>query len=229
MWHYPVMVIRAITLVALTYSLASLGPPLHAAPFAGPSGFKACAPSDPVVTVESRLAARLGGDFLGCFRSDPVDATNPVPPTSMASEYAFALAIHDREYSTADLHDLLSKVEQQWKGFEPVDGNLSDAYVSKLNGLIDEQRKDGGAGVQSVRPILVKIDHDHSNYYTVTSIRTYVVAANAARITATRVNADAVVLRDSRLLRLTIQRTLTGPADIARAEADIDRWAESIK
>ena len=147
----------------------------------------------------------------------------------MASEYAFALAIHDREYSAADLHDLLSKVEQQWKGFEPVDGNLSDAYVSKLNGLIDEQRKDSGAGVQSVRPILVKIDHDHSNYYTVTSIRTYVVAANAARITATRVNADAVVLRDSRLLRLTIQRTLTGPADIARAEADIDRWAESIK
>ena len=152
----------------------------------------------------------------------------PSQQASTPTAYAFALALHDRTYSVADLHELLSKVEQQWKDFQPLDGNLSDAYVAKLNGLIKEQRNTADSRVQSVRPALVKIDKANDGYYSITSIRTYVVAAGGTNVTAIKVNADAVTVRNSKLVRLTIQRTLTEPDDVTRTEADIDRWAKSV-
>lgn len=223
------MVIRTIAQAALTLSLAFMGPPTTSETVTAPEGLRSCPPGDPVATVEAGLATKLGGDFLGCFRSDStVAATNPAPPATTPIEYAFALALHDHDYTESDIHELLSKIEQQWKDFKPLDGKLSAAYLARLNEIINGQRKESGADVKSVRPILVKIDGDHSRYYTVTSIRTYAVASGSANVTIAKVNADAVVLRDSKLVRLTIQRALIDSADVGRAQVEIDRWAKSI-
>ena len=226
MWHHMIMVKRAIAQAALYLSFVSSASASETIP--APEGLKPCSPGDPVLSVEARVATRLGGDLLGCFRSDPIVAAEPAPRVSTPTEYAFAIAVHDRDYTVADLQQLLSKVKQQWRDFEPLQGSLSDEYLLKLYDLIREQRDADNTSVKSVRPVLVKIDGEHSGYYIVTSIRTYVVEADGMSVKATKVNADAVVIRNSGLVRLTIQRTLTDPADVARAQADIDRWARSI-
>jgi hypothetical protein len=62
----------------------------------------------------------------------------------------------------------------------------------------------------------------------VTSIRTYVVDLNGRRVTSTKVNSDGVALRGSQLVRLTIQRTLSDPNDVAQVESEMADWARAI-
>jgi hypothetical protein len=121
------------------------------------------------------------------------------------------MALRDRDYKVADLDNLLSTVKQQWKDFDPLSKEFKDSYTARLNALIKSSGSAAAPDVVSVKPVLVSIERGRSDYYTVTSIRTYVVDLNGRRVTSTKVNSDGVALRGSQLVRLTIQRTLSDP------------------
>lgn len=179
-----------------------------------PRGLQPCASADPVARAEAGVAAKLGGAYLGCFKSEQ-------PPV----EYALAVALPDRGYKLADLDNMLSVVRQQWKDFDPLGKEFKDAYIARLNELIKSNGSEAPPSIISVKPTLVSIERGSGNYYTVTSIRTYVVDHNGSRITATKINSDAVVLRGSQLIRLTMQRPLSDSADVAQVEGEIADWA----
>jgi hypothetical protein len=191
-----------------------------------PKGFVPCALGDPVATAEARVAAKLGGALLGCFQSERKMMTLKAgKPAAVPVDNAFALALHGEGYTQEDLDQLLSTVRQQWKGFDPLRDKLKDAYFAWLNEVI----KDGGSGASptliEVKPVLVSIDRPESNFYLVTSIRTYVVELNGKQVKVVKINSDAVALSRSKLIRLTVQRTLGDPADVEQVQGAIADWA----
>ncbi len=123
---------------------------------------------------------------------------------------------------------MLSTVEDQWRAFDPLSKEFKEVYIARLNQLIRDTSSTPASTVTSIRPTLVSIDRVDRSYYVVTSIRSYAVNSNQLALTATRVNADALVLRGSRIVRLTIQRTLSDPADVAQVQSEIRTWAQAI-
>lgn len=211
------------------------GDPATAAVFGGSSGFPApnglrpCAPGDPVAGMEARVIAKLGGDFLGCLWSGQttfVQGKPDVVPTPR--EYAFAIAVPGNGYTSADLDKLRSKVADQWKNFDPLSKEFKEAYTARINELIKGDGPASSATLSSVKPVLVSIDRLDDKSYSVTSIRRYVFEIDGGRVGRTKVNSDVVARRGSELIRLTIQRTLTGPSDVSQVQGEIADWARAI-
>jgi hypothetical protein len=191
-----------------------------------PAGLMPCASASPAAGLAARLAAQLGGDFLGCFQSE---RTGPATQNSASNpdEYAFAIALPGGGYTEADLDKLLSGVKAQWKGFDPLSKAFKETYTARLNGLLRRNGSPPSSSLVSVKPVLVSIDQPNDDYYLVTSIRTYVVDLGGERVAATKVTSDAVALRNAQLVRLTIQRTLSDPADVAQVQGEIADWARA--
>lgn len=224
----PVFVYFAM-LGLLTGSATSSGASAAPSALPAPEGLSSCPPGDPAALAVSGIAAKLGGETLGCFLSErkgtPLSATRagPVPV-----ENAFAIGLQGQAYTPKDLDNLLSNVEEQWKDFDPLDKKFKDDYISTLNNMLSQNRSPSAPNIISIKPILVSIDRLSDTYYRVTSIRTYTFEANGEHITSTKINSDAVVLRHSHLIRLTIQRTLSDPADVAQVQGEIANWAQAI-
>lgn len=217
-----------LILGVLAWGSALAATPAESGRLSTPDGFKPCAGGDPVATVEARVAAKLGGEFLGCFQSERrIAAPSAAKAAPMTVEYAFAIALQGRGYTLADLDSLLSTVKNQWKDFDPLSKQFKETYTARLNELIEANGSTPPSTIDSVKPVLVSIDRADPSYYSVTSIRTYVVNSNGGQVTLTKVNSDAVALRSSQLIRLTIQRTLTDPADVAEVEGEIADWARA--
>jgi hypothetical protein len=195
--------------------------------FPAPQGLQPCPPGDPLSALETSIAAKLGGAYLGCFRSPPTAPLPGVAAPMMSGEQAFAISLPGRDRGPADLANLLATVRQQWKDFDPLSKEFKDSYVARLNGLIKENGSSSLQSVVSIHPILVSIDEGDGRYYTVTTIRTYVVESDGRQITLTKVNADAVALQGSQLVRLTIQRVLRDPGDVAQVKGEIAGWAQA--
>ena len=194
-----------------------------------PSGLVPCSASDPAAAAVSAIATKLGGEFLGCFLS-PTKVATPTTADARSSpvEHAIAIGLHGNAYTLNDLSQQLFKVRDQWKTFDPLDKQSRDKYIARLNDLLANSNAKNVTKIASVSPVLVSIDQLDSSYYLVTSLRTYTVGADTGRTTFTQVNSDAVVLRHSRLIRLTIQRTLHDPADVAQVQTEITKWAQAI-
>jgi hypothetical protein len=223
--------LQLIGLLAL--GLLACGPACADAPnklggLSAPAGFRACTPDDPVTTAEAGIAAKLGGQFLGCFQSNRVILAPKAPNVAPSpADYAFAIALPRDDYTLADLDELLETIKGQWKNFDPLSKEYKENYLARLNDLIKENGSTPSPTMLSIKPVLVSIDRAKGNYYTVTSIRTYAAELNGARVTFTRVDADAVVFRRSHLIRLSIQRNLTDPANVAQVQGELDEWARA--
>jgi hypothetical protein len=96
-----------------------------------------------------------------------------------------------------------------------------------MNELFKENGSTSSANLISEKPLLISIDRPDAMYYIVTSIRTYFLKVNGEQVTSTRVNSDAVALRGSQLIRLTIQRTLRARADVAQVQDEVTDWARA--
>lgn len=193
-----------------------------------PKELSSCPPGDPVAAAEAGVAAKLGGEPLGCFVSDKrttVQGTTKSIPVSL--EHAFAIGIPGGPYTSADLDKLLSRVTEQWKGFDPL-GKEFENYKDRLNDLIKGVGTSPTATFSSIKPVLVSIDRLGTKSYSVVSIRNYILDLNSEHVSAIRVNGDAVVLRGSELVRLTMQRALTDPSDVAQLQGEIAEWARAI-
>src|SRR5271165_6938185 len=154
-----------------------------------PKGLSACAPSDPLAGMEAGVAAKLGGTFLGCFKSDKTITVQSASNTVLVPlEFAFAFELRG-PYTLADLDKLLATGIEQWKGYETL-SKESDTYKVRLNELI----KSVGitqANVSSITPVLVSIGKTGTNAFSVVSIRRYVVDASGEQVIQTKANASA--------------------------------------
>jgi hypothetical protein len=218
---------RAITLsvsIALALLLLVGAAPRNTMP--APSGLTARLSDDPVATAEAQLAAKFGIEYLACFRSESTVAQSAA--ASSPVEYAFADALPGDNHASADVERMLTIVKRQWKDFQPLSKEFKDTYIARLNSLIESNGSPAATPeFVSVQPILVSITPG-ANYYTVTSLRTYVIDTGSGRKIFTRVNADAIAFRRSRIIRLTIQRKLLDPSDVAQVQRDIAAWAQAV-
>lgn len=142
-------------------------------------------------------------------------------------DYAIANGIQGEGHIPADLDKLLTTVRAEWKGFDPLSNEFKVSYTARLNEVIKSHGSIVLPTVVSIRPVLVSIDRADDNYYTVTSIRTYVSELNGEHFTSTKVESAAVVLSNSKLIRLTIVRPLRYPADVPQVQGEMDDWARA--
>jgi hypothetical protein len=194
-----------------------------------PKGLSPCAPNDPVATLEGRVATSIGGQFLGCFQSEQrIETPGATELAPVPREYAFAIRLAGGGYTSADLDKLLSTVTAQWKDFQPLSTEFHDKYIARLNALI-KGTGETTTTIASIKPVLVSIDRLDAKSYSVVSIRSYVFNGNGGQVRTTKVNADAVVLRGRDLIRLTMQRMLTGASDVGQIRAEVSEWARATE
>ena len=121
---------------------------------------------------------------------------------------------------------LLATGIEQWKGFEPLSKDWEN-YTVRVNELIKSVGMTA-ASVSSEKPVLVSIGRIGTNSFSVVSIRHYVFEASGEQVIQTKVSGSADVLRGSRLVRLTVQRMLTEPSDVAQVQSEIAEWANAV-
>ena len=188
-----------------------------------PSGLRACAPIDVSTFVLGTVAAKFGGKVLGCFQSEGKAAVRRADKTAgFPVEVAFAVGLPGGPYNSTDLENMQAKVTQQWKDFGPLSKELPQEYLARLNDVI---REAVGGHVSAVRPVLVSIDRPGMDSYSVVSIRSYTLDLHGEQLSAVRVNGDAIVLRGSKLIRLTMQRILRDPSDVGLLQREVAEWA----
>jgi hypothetical protein len=76
--------------------------------------------------------------------------------------------------------------------------------------------------------VLVSIGRIGPKSFVVVSIRSYVLDTSGEQVSLTKVNASADVLRGPKLVRLSVQRVLTDPSDVAQVQSEIAEWATAV-
>jgi hypothetical protein len=133
-------------------------------------------------------------------------------------------------YTSTALGQLLTNIRAQWAGFNPLSREFHDQYTREVNELIRGSSRPGSANasVTSIKPVLVSIDRLGPDAYSVVSLRTYQLTVGGQPLRSVKVNADALALVDSTLVRLTLLREVQSAADVADAQAQIAGWARSL-
>jgi hypothetical protein len=143
-------------------------------------------------------------------------------------EYAIAFRISGGPFSPANVDALLSKVQDQWKNFNPL-SKEHDEYVTRLNAMIHgTDSKPNAAPLASIKPILISIDRLSPEAYLVLSVRHYVSMGETGEITSTKASGAVVVLQGTRLIRLEILRELRNPSDVDVVRQQVVTWAHEI-
>lgn len=194
-----------------------------------PKGLEPCSQSDAVAVAETRVAENLGGSLLSCFHSGrEIALQSTAKPALTPFEYAFAIRLAGEGYASGDVDKLLTTATGQWKDFQPLSSEFHDRYIARLNALMNEVSANQET-ISSIKPVLVSIKRLDAKSYSVVSIRSYVVTVSGTPISTVKVNADAIVLRGQNLIRLTMQRTLAGAADVADLQAEVAEWARAAE
>jgi hypothetical protein len=181
-----------------------------------PRGLIPCSPDDPVAGLEKRIATSLAIEFLSCFHS------------SSSDEYALVHRVLGDNFTPAEVEALRTKVAAQWKDFQPLSTEFHDKYIARLNEMIAASGS-ATAPISSIKPVLVSMKRLDPKSYSVVSIRSYVFNSSKGQERAERINADAIVLRGRRIIRLTIQRRLTAVSDVTDVQAEIAQWARAME
>ncbi len=226
----PSVLLQVLSLLILGL-LTSDPPHVYAQATSGalpaPKGLSSCAPSDPLAVAEASVAAKFGGAFLGCFKSErTITVQGATKPVLVPFEFAIVIDFPG-PYTLADLDKLLSRGIEQWKAFEPL-SKESENYAVRLNELIKSAGAGSAGSESSIKPVLVSIGRMGPKSFSVVSIRSYVLQASGEQLSLTKVNASADVLRGSRLARLEIQRVLTEPSDVAQVQSELAEWAHAV-
>lgn len=194
-----------------------------------PTNLTSCKDDDPVALAEKRVAPAAGAEYLACFASkEKVTLHGPSKTLLLPIEHAVALGITGGAYTRLDLDNLLSKVREQWQGFDPLSAQHKD-YVTRINSLIQEGNSDAHrVSVDSVKPVLVAIDRLDEQSYAVVSIREYAITVDGEQARSIKTNAAAVVLQGTRLIRLEIIRELHAPSDVDEVRKQIATWSHAV-
>lgn len=195
-----------------------------------PKGLYPCPPGDRIASAEANIALRMRGQFLGCFRSHGTVTQRGLHDVhSEPREYAFAMRLPGGPYTSKALGQLLVNVRGQWAGFEPLSQDFRD-YTSAVNKLTHGNTGGGSVdtSITSIKPVLIAIDPLGPNAYSVVSLRTYNFTAGSRALKSVKVDADAVALVHTTLVRLTLLRDARSAEDVTDAKAQIASWARSL-
>jgi len=127
-------------------------------------------------------------------------------------------------FGREDLDELLSKVRDAWKNFNPLSRRHED-YVAQLNSLL------GGTmagSIESVRPLLVSIDRLDDRSYAVLTIRQTAISVAGEPVRSVKVTGTAMVLQGTSLVRLEMIREMRTPSDVDEVRAQIVAWSRTV-
>jgi hypothetical protein len=168
----------------------------------------------------------LGGVFLGCFQSEQVSRAQAATPVPI--ETALAVKLPGNGYDFRNLEELLSAIKDGWAKFSPLKDEFKETYRNRLNELIKQNGQEAPSSVSSIKEVLVSIEQPDRYYYVITSVKSYEIELNGKRVLSTIVHSGAVVLRGDDLIRLTVQQSLTDPADVPKVQSGISDWARAV-
>jgi hypothetical protein len=196
-----------------------------------PRGLNTCTAEGASASGMQRMASALGGVPLGCFQSrDTAELHGSKKTYAVPVEYAFAVEMKGGPYAALDVNILMADVTDGWKGAKPLSQDTRADYERRLDGLIEKAPPNGTAKpADSVNPpVLVSIEQLDAGSFAVVAVRQGPVPLNGEFFTATKVDAAAVVLRQTKLVRLSIARELRSTADVEAAREEIADWASAV-
>jgi hypothetical protein len=221
----------AVPLLALV--LQSAMAPSHAAggDLPVPRGLNPCTADGASASGMERMASALGGLPLGCFQSRETAELHGSKKNDAAPvEYAFAVEMKGGPYAALDVDILMADVTAGWKGAKPLSEATRADYERRLDGLIEKAPPNGTPKpADSVNPpVLVSIEKLDAGTFAIVAVRQRQVPLSGEFFNVTQVDAAAVVLRRSKLVRLSIARELRAKADVEAAREEIADWASAV-
>jgi hypothetical protein len=221
----------AVPLLALV--LQSAMAPGHAAG-AGlpvPRGLNTCTADGVPASGMDRMASTLRAQPLGCFQSgETAELQGSKKTYAVPLEFAFAVEMKGGPYASKDVDQLMAAVAEGWKGAKPLSQDTRPDYERRLDGLIEKAAPAGAPKPPDAvnPPVLVSIEPLDTGLFVVVVIRQGQTAANGEFFKTTKVDAAAVVLRQGKLVRLSIARELRSKADVEAAREEIADWASAV-
>ena len=124
----------------------------------------------------------------------------------------------------------MAAVTEGWKGAKPLSQDTRADYERRLDGLIEKAAPNGtpkpADSVESTRAGVHRAAGSAS--FVVVAIRQLQVSLNGEFFNTTKVDAAAVVLKQAKLVRLSIARELRSKADVEAAREEIADWASAV-
>ena len=196
-----------------------------------PRGLNRCAADGPSASGMERMVSALGGRPLACFQSGETTPLQGSKNTyAVPVEYGFAIEIKGGPYTATDVNTLLADVTDGWKNAKPMSQDTRADYERRLDGLIEKGAPTGAPKPpDSLTPsVLVSIEQLDPESFAVVAIRRRPVPWNGEFFNIMKVEAAAVVLNRTRLVRLSIARELRSRSDVTAAREEIADWAYAV-
>jgi hypothetical protein len=221
----------AVFLAALVLQSATVRSRAAGADLPVPRGLKTCTADGASASGMERMASALGGPALGCFQSGETAELHGSKKTyAVPVEYAFAVEMKGGPYAALDVDILMADVTTEWKGAKPLNQDTRADYERRLDGLIEKAPPSAAPQpAEPVKPpVLVSIEQLDSVSFAVVAIRQRQVPLNGESFSIAQVDAAAVVLKQAKLVRLSIARELRSKADVEAAREEIADWASAV-
>jgi hypothetical protein len=221
----------AVSLLALVLQSAPVRSRAAGGDLPVPRGLSTCTADGPSASGMERMVSALGGLALGCFQSGETTELHGSKKTyAVPVEYAFGVEMKGGPYAALDVDILMADVTTGWKGAKPLSQDTRADYERRLDGLVEKAAPNGTAKpADSVDPpVLVSIEQLDSASFAVVAVRQRQVPLNGEFFTITKVDAAAVVLKQAKLVRLSIARELRSKADVEAAREEIADWASAV-
>jgi hypothetical protein len=196
-----------------------------------PRGLTPCTADGQSASDMDRMATALRSRPLGCFQSgETTELQGAKKGIAAPVEYAYALEMKGGPYTMADVATLMSDVSEGWKNAKPLSQDTRADYERRLDGLVEK-----GAPIGTPKPadpvnppVLVSIEQLSPESFAVVAIRQGPLSLSGEFFNVTKVDAAAVVLRRTTLMRLSIARQLRSKQDVEAAREEIADWAYAV-
>jgi hypothetical protein len=221
----------AVSLLALMLQSAMVRSRAAGGDLPGPRGLNACNADAASASGMQRMASALGGLALGCFQSgDTAELHGSKKTYAVPLELAFGVEMKGGPYAAQDVDQLMAAVTEGWKGAKPLSQDTRADYEQRLDGLIEKAPPNATPKpADSVKPpVLVSIEQLDPGSFVVVAIRRPQVSLGGEFFDTAKVDAAAVVLKQAKLVRLSIARELRSKADVEAAREEIADWASAV-
>jgi hypothetical protein len=212
----------------MLWPMSALAMPALAMPVPGSLG--ACTAASSVAAEMEQMAARLHGRALGCFQSkDAMELRGTKQTHRLPMEYGFAVEMANRRFSQQDLDNLMSGVRDEWKNSDSLSRATRPDYERRINELIEPEAPGVPRPAAPPKPpVLVSIEQPDDGFQTIVRILRGQVSFDGEFFDTTRLDASAVVLKDAKLIRLSLLRELRSKSDVSAIRQEIVDWAAAV-
>jgi hypothetical protein len=205
--------------------------PASALALPAPGGLDACTAQSPAAAEMERMATTLQARALGCFQSRETAELRGTKKTyAVPLESAFAVEMKGRPFTQQDLDKLMADVREQWKNSDRLSQDSRADYDKRLNELIEPPSPRSPKPPESpAKPqVLVSIEQPDERFQTVVRIVRGQVSFDGEYFDVTRLDAAAVVLKDAKLIRLSLERELRSKGDVGAIREEMADWAAAV-